>query len=79
MTGSVSPMCEGECSPGYYCLEGSSSPTQYVCGNSSVYCPRGSYEPKRVRNGFYCDITGNSAGADRLWNPNLQVIFVPVP
>jgi hypothetical protein len=29
----------------YYCEEGASTPTQHVCGNTSVYCPRGSAAP----------------------------------
>lgn len=73
--GTVSSECEGECDPGYYCLEGSNSSKQFKCGNSSVYCPRGSYEPKAVHNGFYCDVTGDSAAADRYWDSNLEVSF----
>ena len=52
---------------GYYCLEGSSTARQYECGNATVYCPRGSFEPRSVHNGFYCDLTGDSKGADRYW------------
>jgi hypothetical protein len=76
--GTISSSCEGDCSPGYYCLEGSNSSKQHPCGNYSVYCPRGSSEPLSVHNGFYCDLTGDTAEADRLWDPDLKVRSSPL-
>ena len=47
----------------YYCEEGSTSKKQYECGNSSVYCPSGSWMPAHVTTGYYCIHTGIDAGA----------------
>mmetsp|Transcript_3555 Transcript_3555/g.5536 ORF Transcript_3555/g.5536 Transcript_3555/m.5536 type:complete len:1103 (+) Transcript_3555:128-3436(+) len=78
--GTTDPLCKGECDPGYYCLEGSSTARQYECGNATVYCPRGSFEPRSVHNGFYCDLTGDSKGADRYWGgQDLTTCSVELP
>ena len=44
-TGLSSSSCSGPCAPGYYCTIGSTSSTQFPCGNASVYCPSGSSTP----------------------------------
>ena len=49
----TNPQCRGLCEPGFFCEEGSPSPTQYACGGSDVYCPRGSFAPQYVREGYY--------------------------
>ena len=49
---------------GYYCpTVASTTPRHTPCGNATVYCPRGSYTPSRVYEGFYCDTSGFSQGA----------------
>lgn len=57
-----SDQCVGPCRRGYYCTAGSSSATQHPCGNSSVYCKTGSFEPSLVHLGFYGIFTGTDAG-----------------
>ena len=47
----------------YYCEEGSDNKKQHICGNSTVYCPPGSWGPTPVRDGYYCIHTGMDAGA----------------
>ena len=48
------PSCSGPCSvPGYYCPEGSVSPTMKACGSDNVYCPPKSVAPINVSPGFY--------------------------
>lgn len=42
------PACSGKCHSGYYCEEGSTSPTQYPCGNATVFCVEGSSVPLPV-------------------------------
>ena len=53
--------CSGSCSAGYYCPAGSSSPNQYPCGNSTVYCPVGSKLPRLVERGYY-----SASGSDSI-------------
>jgi len=60
--------CAGLCERGFYCEEGSTSPTQNVCGDASVYCPVGSTAPTPVHDGFYSIFTGTNAGAQALWD-----------
>lgn len=48
-----SDLCDGPCDEGYYCEEGSTSPKQHRCGNSTVYCRFGSSIPKEVDIGYY--------------------------
>lgn len=68
-TGITDPTCSGPCAPGYYCPDvGSFNPKHTICGNSTVYCPRGSYKPHEVLEGFYCDFSGDSQGADKLFS-----------
>ncbi|GMH70190.1 hypothetical protein TL16_g05345 [Triparma laevis f. inornata] len=44
--------CVGPCSIGYYCLPGSTSPTQLPCGDPSQYCLSGAKEVTKVRAGY---------------------------
>ncbi|CAM9593374.1 unnamed protein product, partial [Ascophyllum nodosum] len=57
MTGSS---CSGACSPGYICGSGSLSPEERPCGDPSVYCPGGNWEPSTVSPGYY-SIGGDGA------------------
>eukprot|EP00970_Alexandrium_tamarense_P019930 scaffold14630_cov221-Alexandrium_tamarense.AAC.1 len=52
-TGSSKAVCDGKCLAGYYCPEGSTSPTQVPCGNASVICPENSSNPRKVLTGYY--------------------------
>jgi MinD superfamily P-loop ATPase len=45
--------CSGPCDPGFYCPEGSVSPTEKLCGDTDKYCPRGSYKPTMVSPGYF--------------------------
>jgi hypothetical protein len=56
--GQMTPQCSGACDAGYYCPEGSTSPTQFMCGDASRYCPVNSPHPLEVNLGFY-SIGGN--------------------
>lgn len=52
--GLVSIDCSGLCDFDYYCLEGSTSPTQFQCPNDpSLYCPVGSSLPIPIPSGYY--------------------------
>ncbi|KAL3656443.1 hypothetical protein V7S43_018668 [Phytophthora oleae] len=51
------PTCSGSCTAGYYCPQGSSSPTQRQCGSAAVYCPEASKEPWKVLKGYYTSLT----------------------
>ena len=53
LQGLIMSNCSGPCAPGYLCPTGSSRATQEVCGNTSVYCPVGSYVPTPVSVGYY--------------------------
>ena len=54
-TGDSNPACEGKCDPGYFCLEGSSSSTQYACDAVEIFCPEGSAAPSFVGVGRFSD------------------------
>jgi hypothetical protein len=41
------------CEPGYWCPPASVSPTQFRCGNTSVYCPEGAKAPTLAPPGYY--------------------------
>ncbi len=46
--------CTGNCSPGYYCPEGSVSRYEIECSDPSYYCPNeGMFEPIKVDIGYY--------------------------
>lgn len=64
---------------GHYCTEGSPSRTQFVCGNSSVYCPRGSAEPTVVLPGFYGVFSGPDAGEQRFWDTGNTTFSLEIP
>ena len=51
--GLSSKNCSGLCLHGYLCPRGTVSPRSHDCGNSSVYCPTGSYVPTPVSPGYY--------------------------
>lgn len=77
--GTIDSLCKDVCEPGYYCTGGSSSARQFECGSPTLYCPRGSFEPKPVHNGFYCGLTGISQGADSFWNDKFTTCSVELP
>ena len=52
MAGLTSPLCSGLCTAGYYCGLGSTSSTQSMCGDTSVYCPEGSGQPVKIPAGW---------------------------
>lgn len=52
------------CQAGYYCEEGSTSPTQYSCV-AGQYCPQGSSKPIACTPGMRCS-TSNLAAPDSL-------------
>lgn len=45
LVSSQASTCSGPCNPGYYCLAGSTTPTQYICNTAGSYCPAGSLVP----------------------------------
>mmetsp|Transcript_2593 Transcript_2593/g.3535 ORF Transcript_2593/g.3535 Transcript_2593/m.3535 type:complete len:1916 (-) Transcript_2593:156-5903(-) len=47
------PQCSGECAPGYFCPEGSTSAFQFPCGGADRYCPAGSDTPLLVKVGWF--------------------------
>ncbi|XP_058655214.1 SCO-spondin isoform X4 [Onychostoma macrolepis] len=49
----------GECSAGYYCDWGSSSPEQSLCP-AGFYCPAGTHKPLACTAGTYSSVMGNS-------------------
>jgi hypothetical protein len=77
--GTSDPFCEGKCSSGHYCLEASPSPTQFVCGNASVFCPAGSWAPTPTTSGFYCIHTGPKAGALDILDPEGAKCSAEIP
>lgn len=62
--------CSGLCASGFFCPPGSVSPTQFECGDESVYCPEGSGAPLRVPAGAYS--SGGRAGTP-VGNPPVDV------
>ena len=59
---SVHPLGEGECTAGFYCKSGSTSPMQFACGDGNtdgaenIYCPAGSGSPTPVDSGYYTSL-----------------------
>ena len=51
--GLSSSHCDGPCSEGYFCLEGSTSVRQFECGSVDKFCPLGSFAPQTVHDGYY--------------------------
>ena len=59
--GLTSPGCSGMCQPGYYCPQGSVTPTEVKCGDPSLYCPTtGLSRPLPVPLGYY-SLGGNES------------------
>lgn len=77
--GLTSPSCSGYCYSGYYCNEHSPSPTQYPCGNSTVYCPTGSAAPSLAHSGFYTIATGTDANAINFWDKTNSTQSAEIP
>jgi hypothetical protein len=61
-----------------YCPEGTLSPHQFPCGNTSVYCPEGSSSPLSASRGYFTSSddpsslpnTASAASSDRILNHN---------
>ncbi|EEY65353.1 uncharacterized protein PITG_17008 [Phytophthora infestans T30-4] len=49
----TSPLCAGLCTRGYFCPEGSTSPTQIECGGDGFICRTGSSKPLAIPQGYY--------------------------
>jgi hypothetical protein len=64
---------------GYFCEAASPSARQHPCGSSQFYCPRGSFEPTHVHEGFYSVVTGDDGGALRLWVTDNSTCSAEVP
>jgi hypothetical protein len=77
--GTESAECKGQCEKGHYCGPASPSATQFICGNSTVYCPRGSSAPQLVHDGFYAAFTGVDAGEQQLWSVDNSTASVELP
>lgn len=77
--GTVNSQCMGPCKKGYYCLAGSNSSTQNVCGGANVYCPTGSPLPKPVHQGFYCSHSGENSEELSLWDTQNTTCSVELP
>mmetsp|Transcript_4786 Transcript_4786/g.9600 ORF Transcript_4786/g.9600 Transcript_4786/m.9600 type:complete len:915 (-) Transcript_4786:28-2772(-) len=56
-TANTASTCDGLCSAGHFCPQGSISTTENRCGSPNVYCPQGSAAPVDVPYGYY-SITG---------------------
>ena len=52
-TQSITPTCDGPCTIGWFCPEGSIIATEHVCGPSNVFCPASSSAPIPVTLGYY--------------------------
>ena len=57
-SGMTNNLCSGQCSAGFICAAGSSSPTAVACGEkinppANFFCPPGSSSPTRVSSGHY--------------------------
>lgn len=64
------PLCSGPCKAGYYCPEEATTvPDPLPCGNSTVYCQTGSFEPSPVLPGYYTVHTGLYQGRLQLNDP----------
>lgn len=62
----ASEACSGLCAAGYYCPPGSSSATQFECGDVSLFCPQGSPRPVPVAVGFYTTGSESRVNTDQL-------------
>lgn len=68
--------CSGLCAAGYYCRDGSTIPTQNLCGNESVYCPIGSSLPLVSPPGYY---TVDERELETLVSSKRRVAIQPCP
>lgn len=66
--GLLNATCNGECEAGYYCLNGSVVNNEYKCGNSNLYCPKGSSRPLTVPIGSYSDPIENELLKSKYYN-----------
>ncbi|DAZ92498.1 TPA: hypothetical protein N0F65_012728 [Lagenidium giganteum] len=69
-SGLSTPECSGKCRAGYYCPSypspPSTSPTQFECGNVTLYCPEGTGNaPLPVLGGFFSIGAGDNTGDQR--------------
>jgi hypothetical protein len=71
--------CSGECREGYYCPESSISPTQVVCGNSTVFCLAKASLPTKVLEGFYGTHAVVYQGRKSLNDPNNRTLSAQLP
>ena len=62
--GLSSSQCSGLCEAGYFCNGTSSTPRQFKCQDSTVYCPEGSSLPTPVSVGYYSLSESISSGMD---------------
>jgi hypothetical protein len=60
----------GICLSGYYCEAASTTPHQYPCGNSTVFCPEGASAPILVDEGYYTSTKSEAVLADYYAGPN---------
>ena len=70
--------CSGACAAGYFCPEGSKTPTAQPCGGSEVYCPIGSSAPLPVPTGTF-SIGGDHSGESVPGNATRQAFQVCLP
>jgi hypothetical protein len=69
-SGETSPLCAGSCKRGYYCPEGSTSPTPRECGGDGLICRTGSPEPAMTQKGYYSvGVTNNTRFYQRPCEP----------
>ena len=64
VSGLSATICSGSCQAGYYCVDNSTTATQFQCGNASVYCPTGSAWPTVASVG---QLTVNGNGVGVIW------------
>lgn len=80
MMGLNSDKCSGECDPGWYCPESSTSARQVACGSEDQFCPSGSASPKKVQLGYYTSKEEEPCppGSFRMNMPNFDVPLSPI-
>ena len=62
--------CSGKCLKGFFCLAASPSHHQYLCGNSTVYCPESSKLSQLVDDGYFSASESEAIKADLYAGPN---------
>jgi hypothetical protein len=53
LIGLTNSSCSDMCPMGWFCPPATWNQTQWSCGHPSLYCPRGSSQPKLVDAGYY--------------------------